>query len=384
MTSIVVLGAGYAGMAATLSLSGRLRRRKDVRITLVNGSDRFTERLRLHQLASGQELADFRIPDMLAGTGVSFVCGWVTGIDTVTKKIRVDDESVLPYDTLVVAFGSTADTGAVPGAEEHAFTLDSAHNAVVLARRLSGVRSLAVCGSGLTGVEAAAEFAERHPHMRVSLIGRTEPAGNMTPTARSYVDGALERLKVRVHGGAEIVKVLPDGVELAGGDSVAADAVLWTGGVRVSPLAAVAGLEVDAQGRVVVDAALRSLSHPSVYAVGDAAAVRQSYGTMHGTCQGGMPTGAHAASSIARELAGEEAKPFRFGYLHMPVSLGRTDAVVQFTYPDDSPKRLHLTGKRAVWYKETVSASPWPTFRRLTKAPAVGMLGWRRGGRYTR
>jgi NADH dehydrogenase FAD-containing subunit len=53
MTNIVVLGAGYAGMAATLSLAGHLRRRDDVRITLINGSDRFTERLRLHRVASG-------------------------------------------------------------------------------------------------------------------------------------------------------------------------------------------------------------------------------------------------------------------------------------------------------------------------------------------
>jgi len=326
MTSIVVLGAGYAGMAATMSLAGRLRGRPGVRITLVDGSDRFTERLRLHQLASGQQLADLRIPAMLAGTGVRFVCGWVTGIDTASKKIRVDDESVLPYDVLVVAFGGAADTGAVPGAAEHAFTLDSAHNASALARRMPGTRSIAVCGSGLTGVEAAAEFAERHPDLRVELIGRTEPAGGMSPKARAYVAGALERLRVSVHSGAEIVKIRPDGVELAGGAGVAADAVLWTGGVRVSPLAAAAGLEVDAHGRVVVDAALRSLSHPSVYAVGDAAAVRQGYGTMHGTCQGGMPTGAHAAASIARELAGAEPKPFRFGYIHMPVSLGRNDA----------------------------------------------------------
>lgn len=384
MTSIVVLGAGYAGMAATLSLAGRMRRRADVNITLVNGSDRFTERLRLHQLASGQRLADLRIPTLLAGTGVTFVCGWVTGLDPVSRTVRVDDERVLPYDTLVVAFGGATDTGTVPGADEHAYTLDDARTAGSLARRLDTVDTLAVCGSGLTGVEAAAEFAERHPRLRVELIGRTEPAARMTPVARSYVDGALERLNVRVHSGVEIVKVLPAGVELAGGDSVAADAVLWTGGVRVSPLAAAAGFEVDAHGRIVVDAALRSRSHPSVYAVGDAAAVRQGYGTMHGTCQGGMPTGAHAAASIARELAGGEPKPFRFGYLHMPVSLGRTDAVVQFTRPDDSPKRLHLTGRRAVWYKETVSASPWPTFRRLLKAPAMGMLGWRRGGRYTR
>ena len=67
---------------------------------------------------------------------------------------------------------------------------------------------------------------------------------------------------MRVRAGVEIVKVLPDSVELAGGESVAADAVLWTSGVRVSPLAAAAGLEVDERGRIVTDAALRSVSHP--------------------------------------------------------------------------------------------------------------------------
>jgi NADH dehydrogenase FAD-containing subunit len=310
--------------------------------------------------------------------------GWVTGVDPVAKQIRVDDERVLPFDTLVYALGATADTGAVPGAEEHAFTLDSAHHAAVLARRLAGLETVAVCGSGLTGVEAASEIAARHPHLRVTLIGRQEPGATMTPKAKAYLDAALRRLGVRVRGGVEIVKVLPDGVALDGGETVAADAVLWTGGVRVSPLAAAAGLSVDGHGRIVTDAALRSLSHPSVYAIGDAAAVRQGYGTMHGTCQSGMPTGAHAAASIARELAGAEPKPFRFGYFHMHVSLGRDDAVVQFTHPDDSPKRLFLTGRRAVWYKETVSASPWPTFRRLYRAPGMGMLGWRRGGRYNR
>jgi NADH dehydrogenase FAD-containing subunit len=384
MTSIVILGAGYAGTAAAMSLAGRTRRRDDVHVTLVNAGDRFTERLRLHQVASGQELADLRIPALLAGTGVSFVRGRVTGVDAVTKQIRVDAERVLPYDTLVYALGAAADTGAVPGAGEHAFTLDSAHDAASLARRLPGLRTVAVCGSGLTGVETAAELAERHPHLRVVLIGRQEPGARMTPKARAYLDAALARLAVDVRSGVEIGKVTPGGVEIVGGETVEADAVLWTCGVRVSPLAAAAGLEVDGHGRIVTDAALRSVSHPSVYAVGDAAAVRQGYGTMHGTCQGGMPTGAHAAASIARELAGARPKPFRFGYLHQPLSLGRTDAVIQFTYPDDSPKRLYLTGRRAVWYKETVSSSPWPSFRRLFTAPSVGMLGWRRGGRYTR
>jgi NADH dehydrogenase FAD-containing subunit len=187
-----------------------------------------------------------------------------------------------------------------------------------------------------------------------------------------------------VRSGVEITKVLPDSVELADGGSVAADAVLWTSGVRVPPLPAAVGLDVDDRGRIVTDAALRSVSHPDVYAVGDAAAIRQTYGVMHGTCQSGMPTGVHAAVSIVRELRGKEPKPFRFGYLHAPVSLGRHDAVVQFTHPDDSPKRLVLTGRPAVWYKETVSGAPWPSFERLLKVPSVGSFAWRRGGRYTR
>ena len=100
------------------------------------------------------------------------------------------------------------------------------------------------------------------------------------------------------------------------GSSIAADVVLWTSGTRVSPLAAAAGLTVDERGRIVTDATLRSVSHPDVYAVGDAAAIRQGYGVMHGTCQSGMPTGVHAAVSIVRVLTGKRPKPFRFGYYH--------------------------------------------------------------------
>jgi NADH dehydrogenase len=383
---IVVLGAGYAGLTAAVSLAARTKRRTDVHITVVNAEERFTERLRLHQTASGQQLADLRIPELLNDTRAEFVCGWVTGLGATARTVRIDDERVLEYDTLVYALGSVADTAAVPGVDDHAYTLNSAHDAELLARRLAGLgtATVAVCGSGLTGVEAAAEIAEQHPALDVVLIGKQEPGSMMGQKAKAYLHAALERLGVRVLSGVEIVKVLPGSVELAGGNSVAADAVLWTSGVRVSPLAAAAGLHVDERGRIVTDAALRSVSHPEVYAIGDAAAIRQAYGVMHGTCQSGMPTGVHASVSIARELKGKQPRPFRFGYFHIPVSLGRHDAVVQFTHPDDSPKRLCLTGRRAVWYKETVSSAPWPSFERLRKYPTSGSFAWRRGGKFTR
>ncbi len=136
MNEILILGAGYTGMAATMGLAGRLKGRDDIHITLVNPQTRFTERLRLHQIASGQTLADFQIPDRLAGTGVDFVQGWVTGIDADAQTVRIDDAFTLRYDTLIYALGSVADTAVVPGVDEFAYTLNSAQDAVLLAEQL--------------------------------------------------------------------------------------------------------------------------------------------------------------------------------------------------------------------------------------------------------
>ncbi|MFF7751280.1 NAD(P)/FAD-dependent oxidoreductase [Streptomyces sp. NPDC007971] len=383
---VVILGAGYAGMSAAIQLAARGKGRKDVTVTLVNAQEHFTERMRLHSVATGRKPAGLSIPELLDGTGAHFVRGWVTAVDTAARTVYVDDDRVLPYDTLVYGLGGTADTSAVPGSEDHAYTLNSVQDAELLADRLGRLgrgATVVVVGSGLTGIESAAEIAERYPELDVVLLGRGEPGAAMNPRARAYLHAALDRLGVRVRTGAEVVKVLPDAVGLAGGESVAADAVLWTCGTRVSPLAAAAGPAVDEHGRIVTDATLRSVSRPEVYAIGDAAAIRQGYGVMHGTCQGGMPTGVHAALSIDRVLRGKRPKPFRFGYYHTPVSLGRGDAVVQFTRPDGSPRRMCLTGRTAVRYKETVTASPWPTYGRMKKVPASGAF-WPRGGRFTR
>lgn len=371
---VLILGAGYAGMAAVIQLAARTKGCEDMQVTLVNPQERFTERLRLHISATGQQVAEMNIPELLEGTDARFVRGWVTAVDADAKIVRIDDNRVLHYDTLVYGLGSVADTVTVPGVEEHAYTLNTAQDAEVLAERLARLDrgTVVVGGSGLTGVESAAEIAERYPGLNVVLLGRQEPGAAMSPKPKAYLQAALTRLGVQVRSGIEVVKVLPDSVELAGGESVAADVVLWTSGTRVSPLAAAAGLTVDEHGRIVTDATLRSVSHPDVYAVGDAAAIRQGFGVMHGTCQGGMPTGVHAAVSIVRALDGGQPKPFRFGYYHTPVSLGRHDAVVQFTHPDDSPRRVYLTGRVAARYKETVTASPWPTYGRMKKMPASG------------
>jgi NADH dehydrogenase FAD-containing subunit len=376
---VVVVGGGYAGLATALGLAGRTRG-QDIGITLVNPVARFTERLRLHQVAAGQQLAQLSIPDRCAGSGIEFVADRATAIDLDGRALRLEGGQELPFDVLVWATGSVADFARVPGACEHAFTLETMAGAQRLAVRLSELDegSVVVAGGGLTGVEAAAELAESHPALRVTLMGAEVPGSRMGPSGQSYLLEVLDRLGVRVRAGVTVTTVLPDAVELTGGERVASDVTVWTGGVRCSQQPAEAGLEVDPRGRIVVDRTLRSVSDPSIYAVGDAAAVSLPFGVLHGTCQSGIPTGVHVAEVIARRLAGREPAPFRFGYVHQPVSLGRRDGVIQFTRADDTPRRMMLTGRAAARYKQAVSSSPWPIFGMLTRHPAV--MRWSHGG----
>jgi hypothetical protein len=100
MNEILILGAGYTGMAAATGLVGRLKHRDDAHITIVNPQPRFTERLRLHQTASGRTDNPHR--RSTAGTGVEFVQGWVTA-STPTRRPSASTTHALRYDTLVYA-----------------------------------------------------------------------------------------------------------------------------------------------------------------------------------------------------------------------------------------------------------------------------------------
>jgi NADH dehydrogenase FAD-containing subunit len=377
---ILVLGAGYTGMMCAIRLAHRTRRLR-VRITLVNRSDRFIERLRLHQVAAGQRPARHRIPDLLDGTGVAFVQARVTALDPERHTVTTDGGKTLGYDTLVYALGSATDTDTVPGVADHALVLESPELPDRLAEAAAAGGTVTVCGGGLTGIEAAAEIAESRPGLRVTLLSHGEPGAMMGPRARAHLRRALARLGVTVRTGARVAKVLPGAVELADGELVPTDLCLWTTGMKVPPLAADAGIAVDERGRIVVDRSLASVSHPDIRAIGDAAAVRQNWGTIHGTCQSGLPTATYAADAVALALRGKQARPFRFGYFHQPVSLGRRDAVIQFTHADDTPRRGFLTGRAAVLYKESVSSTPLILYRLNKRFDVTAQIS--KGGRAT-
>ncbi|MFW5418228.1 FAD-dependent oxidoreductase [Nocardiopsis sp. CNT-189] len=359
---IVVLGAGYAGLPAAKLAA----RRTGARVTLVNASDRFVERVRLHQLGSGQELRDRPLKELLSGTGVRLVVDRAERIDAESRTVHLAaSPEPLRYDILIYAPGSGPDLASVPGAAEHAHGVTTREQAERLLKRLPESRSVAVVGGGLTGIEAAAEIAESHPGLEVRLITAERLGAALSRIGTAHLRRTFARLGVSVVERAPVAEVRADGPVLAGGDRVAADTVVWTTGFSVPDLARRAGVETAGDGRIAVDATMRSLSHPEVYAVGDAAALVSGDGKrLRMSCATGIPSGQHAVRSIAARESGRPARPLRFAYLQQCISLGREDGLIQFVRPDDSPRERILTGRAAVLYKEAIVRGAAYTMRR--------------------
>jgi NADH dehydrogenase FAD-containing subunit len=353
-THIVVLGAGYAGQVAARLAA----RAKDTTVTLVNDRATFVERVRLHQLAAGQDLRERPLAELVKGTGIRLVVDRVTAIDPDAKSVVLASGATLGYDTLVYALGSRMDLDSVPGAAEHANTVAVAEEAARLRARLrdtAGGGVVTVVGGGLTGIEAATELAERRQDLKVRLVTDGVLGAALSEKGRRHLRRTADRLGIEVRDGARVREVRADGVVLTDGEHVASDVVVWTTGFTVPALAAEAGLAVDAHGRLVVDDTIRSVSHQDVYGVGDAAAMRMPGGQeLRMACATGLPVAQQAVRAIAARRAGQEPAPFRFRYVNQCVSLGRRDGLVQFVDRFDRPREAVLTGRVAALYKEFV------------------------------
>ncbi|MFC8348599.1 NAD(P)/FAD-dependent oxidoreductase [Streptomyces sp. NPDC057280] len=365
---IVVLGAGYAGATAAGRIARRLRR-GDVRITLVNAEPDFVERVRMHQLATGQELKPRPLADVFKGTGVEVRVARVTSVDTEAKTVTLvadgadGAEGRLEYDTLVYALGSGWTDQGVPGVAEHAHQIAGRPGALRLRARLTELTAgapVVVVGGGLTGLELATELAESRPDLDIALVARGGLGDWLSPQGRAHVRKVAADLGITVHEHTTVTSVEADAVHTSTGPLPAA-ATIWTTGFAVHPVAAATSLKVTDTGRIVVDATMRSVSHPDVYAVGDAAyALGHSDKPLRMSCASGIPAAWLAADVMAARLAGTKVPQTVIGYTHQCVSLGRNQGLIQMVTPDDTVKDRAWTGRGAARYKELIcKAAYW-------------------------
>lgn len=353
---IVVVGGGAGGLELVTSLGNKLGRKHKARISLVDAELTHVWKPLLHEVASGSLDASANEINYRAHARkhhYEFQLGRMSGLDRNNKQITIapfyDDEGHevvperhLPYDTLVIAVGSTANDFGTPGAQEHCLFLDSLrqarrfHNLLLNAflRRNHESRegqphtlNISIIGAGATGVELAAELrlASRElpiygmNHLQPSdvSISVIEAADRILPALPARLSAGatreLQHQNIQVLTGQPVSEIRAGSLIMKDGTELNSDMTIWAAGIKAPAfLAGLEGLETNRGNQLVVDQTLQTTQDADIFAFGDCAACPQP-GSDHS-----VPPRAQAAhqqadalfKTLCNRLKGEAAVPF--------------------------------------------------------------------------
>ncbi len=351
---IVIVGGGFAGIAAARTLSSC-----DARITLVDRHNYHLFQPLLYQVATaGLSPGDIASPIrwmLRRQANATVLLGEVQTVDLAGGRLHLDIGE-LAYDYLVLAtgaahsyFGHDEWEAFAPGLK----TLDDAlrmRRAVLMAferaererdpaerRRLL---TFVVVGGGPTGVELSGALAEIARHTLARQFRAFDPGSARVilleagpqilamypPTLQAAAERSLARLGVEVRKGAPVTHVDAQGV-VAGTTALPTGTVLWAAGVAASPVVRSLGVELDRNGRVRVQPDLTAPGYPNVWVAGDLAVLEQDGAVLPGVAQVAIQQGRHAALQILRSLEGRTSLPFRYRDKGNMATIGRAAAV---------------------------------------------------------
>ncbi|MFN3932155.1 MAG: NAD(P)/FAD-dependent oxidoreductase [Brevundimonas sp.] len=271
MTKVLIIGAGHAGGTAAallrqyghegpIVLAGEEAAPPYQRPPLSKAWLKGEADLEALLLRPEEFYAEHGIELRLGVTAVS--------IDAAGRTVTFADGTVEPYDALILATGSTARKLSIPGADrQDLLELRTLADAERLKAALGPGKRLAVVGGGYVGLEAAA--SARALGAEAVVIERMDRvlARVASQTLSDFFTGYHRAHGVEVLTSAEVTGFEADGVRLADGRLVGADAILvGVGAAACDQLAATAGLAC--QNGIVVDEAART-SDPAIWAIGD-------------------------------------------------------------------------------------------------------------------
>ncbi len=358
-----MVGAGFGGLELVKGLAD-----VPVDVVVVDSNNFHTFQPLLYQVATaGLDSDDIAGPvrGIVSGQdNVDVRLGRVIDVDVDGRRVVLDDGPSISYDRLVLAAGAVTNTFGVPGVAEHGFGLKSLEDALRLRRHIlrqferasvepglvgDGALDVIVAGGGPTGVELAGGIAELYRNVlrndfptldvRRARVVVVEPGERLLagfhPKLSERARATLASLGVEVLFGVGVTSTDGKHVELDDGSRVPCSTLVWTAGVRASPLADAVGRRLgdgalSRGGRVVVDDCLRVPGHPEIAVVGDLAASPGRDGTVLAQVAPVAIQGARlVAGNLAAELAGRDPEPFRYFDKGTMATIGRHDAVAQ-------------------------------------------------------
>ncbi len=318
-----MVGDGFAGLWAAV---GAARKLDELGIGADRASVTMINRDRWHAIRVRNyepDLSDVRVAlgGVLGPVGIPLVIGDVDGIDLENRAVTVTSDDgaadTVPYDRLVLAAGSRLNRPAIPGLAEHAFDIDTFDAAARFDRHIRALgndaETVAIVGGGLTGVELACEMPARLRAAgvsdgRVIVLDAADHIGsNMGDQAVPVIGEALQALGVETRTGVAIPRIEAGGIVLGGGERIAAETVVWTAGMRASPLAELIPVARDGAGRLPVDRHMRVVGAPGVLAAGDIASAELGDGHVSVmSCQHARPMGRLAGHNAVCDLLGRD------------------------------------------------------------------------------
>lgn len=365
---VVILGGGFAGLAAAQTLA-----RAPVRVTLVDRHNYHLFQPLLYQVATAAlSPGDIASPIrwvLRRQSNVRVMLARVIGIDPSAKSVALDiggSTEHLSYDSLIVATGSAHAYFGHPEWAAHAPGLKTLDDALAIRRevllafeaaeretdpaRQRRLLTFVIVGGGPTGVELAGalgeisrqslkhDFRNIHPERaRIILLeGGPHMLSAFPDSLQRKAAASLEALGVDVRLGAAVTQVDERGV-LVGDERIEAETVIWAAGVAASPVAHALGVALDKAGRVLVEPTLAAPGLKDVFVVGDLCALKQDGHWLPGVAQVAKQGGTHAARNALRALTGEPLVPFRYRDYGNMATIGRGSAIA-----DIGP--LHASG----------------------------------------
>ena len=368
---VVIVGAGFAGLAAAHDLRGAA-----VRITVIDQRNHHLFQPLLYQVATTllatSEIA-WPIRRLFRDRPeVTTLLGQVQGIDRAGRRVLLRDGLAVPFDTLVLATGARHAYFGHDEWEPSAPGLKTLEDATTIRRRIllaferaeleedpearRALMTFCVIGGGPTGVELTGiiaelaqktlprEFRNIDTHdARVILVEAGERVLPVFPPKLSaYATRALGRLGAEVRCGIPVTACDDDGIRI-GAAFVPARTVIWAAGVQASKAARWLDAPADRAGRVMVGPDLTVPGAPAIFAVGDTAHVVADGKPVPGIAPAAKQQGAYVAGVIRARLAGRPAPgPFVYSHLGNLATVGRSAAVIDFG-------RVELTGWIAWW-----------------------------------
>ncbi len=365
---VVILGGGFGGLAVAKGL-----KRADVDITLVDRCNFHLFQPLLYQVATGS-LSPANIAAPLRQIvhnqkNTRVILAEAVRIDAQNRRVILSDGE-LPYDTLVVATGSTHQYFGHPEWEEFAPGLKTIEDATAMRARiltafeaaeretdpekLAAWMTFVLVGGGPTGAELAGALGEiahdtlKHDFRDIdpqrTRIVLVEGADRVLPSyPQKLSDDArkmLVDLGVTVRTGAMVTDINAEGVTLKEGDNtekIPTRTVLWAAGVLASPLGVSlqkeAGAPLDKANRVLVEPDCTVPNHPEIFVIGDLANFSHQTGKpLPGVAQPAMQQGDYVAKTIRARFKNEKLKPFHYFDKGNLATIGRGKAVADLNF----------------------------------------------------